>query len=38
MNISLPGQDSDKAFFAIIAISVGMVLATILFFRKKRWF
>jgi len=38
MNITLPGQDSDKAFFAIIAFSVVMVLATILFFRKKRWF
>ena len=38
MNISLPGQDSEKAFFVIIAFSVGMVLATILFFRKKRWF
>ena len=38
MNVDLPFDDSPAAFTAICLIMVGLVVATMLYFRKKKWF
>ena len=38
MNVDLPFDDSPAAFTAICLIMVGLVVGTMLYFRKKKWF
>jgi Mg2+ and Co2+ transporter CorA len=37
MNVDFPGEDTRAAFWAILAVLVGGLVALVGFFRWKRW-
>ena len=38
MNIRLPGQNSNNAFYFVVGSSLVLILFTLFFFKRKKWF